>query len=137
MSLLQQASTDPNWANNMTGDAGMGEGEDTNATKMVNTKPKAQAPSNGGATVQQAVLKATENATKSINSMYSTMTKSITKSSSTIKDGFNKGNNELNKAFKDTNKTLVEEEVMQVFNRIIKDVETKVGAKLRGDIIVK
>ena len=39
--------------------------------------------------------------------------------------------------FKDTNKTLVEEEVMQVFNKIIKDAEEKVGAKLRGDIIVK
>jgi len=39
--------------------------------------------------------------------------------------------------FKDTNKTLVEDEVMQVFNKIIKDVEDKIGAKLRGDIIVK
>ncbi len=39
--------------------------------------------------------------------------------------------------FKDTNKTLLEEEVMQIFNKIIKDVEDKIGAKLRGDIIVK
>ena len=39
--------------------------------------------------------------------------------------------------FKDTNKTLVEEEVMQVFNKIIKDVCEKVGAKLRGDISIK
>lgn len=33
--------------------------------------------------------------------------------------------------FKDDSKTLVEEEVMQVFNKIIKDVEEKLGAKLR------
>ena len=39
--------------------------------------------------------------------------------------------------FKDPNKTLVDEEVMQVFNKIIKDAEEKIGAKLRGDIIVK
>ena len=39
--------------------------------------------------------------------------------------------------FKDTTKTLLEEEVMQVFNKIIKDVEDKVGAKLRGDSLVK
>lgn len=39
--------------------------------------------------------------------------------------------------FKDTNKTLVEEEVMQVFNKIVKDVQEKTGAKLRGDIVVK
>ena len=39
--------------------------------------------------------------------------------------------------FKDPNKTLVEEEVMEVFNRIIKDVVTKLNAKLRGDIVVK
>ena len=39
--------------------------------------------------------------------------------------------------FKDTTKTLLEEEVMLVFNKIIKDVEDKIGAKLRGDTIVK
>ncbi len=33
--------------------------------------------------------------------------------------------------FKDTTKTLVEEEVMQVFNKIISDVESKLNAKLR------
>ena len=38
---------------------------------------------------------------------------------------------------KDANKTLVEQEVMEVFNKIVKDVEQKIGAKLRGDIIVK
>ena len=35
--------------------------------------------------------------------------------------------------FKDTTKTLLEDEVMQVFNKIINDVQTKLGAKLRGD----
>ena len=35
--------------------------------------------------------------------------------------------------FKDTTKTLVEEEVMIVFNKIIKEVEDKLHAKLRGD----
>ncbi len=39
--------------------------------------------------------------------------------------------------FRDTNKTLVEEEVMQVFTKIVKDVVDKLGAKLRGDIIIK
>ena len=39
--------------------------------------------------------------------------------------------------FKDTNKTLVEEEVMQVFTKIVKDVVEKLGAKLRGDIVIK
>ena len=39
--------------------------------------------------------------------------------------------------FKDTTKTLLEDEVMQVFNKIIKDVEDKIGAKLRGDTITK
>lgn len=39
--------------------------------------------------------------------------------------------------FKDATKTLLEEEVMQVFNKIIKDVENKIGAKLRGDTLVK
>jgi phenylalanyl-tRNA synthetase beta chain len=39
--------------------------------------------------------------------------------------------------FKDATKTLLEEEVMQVFNKIIKDVESKIGAKLRGDTLVK
>ena len=39
--------------------------------------------------------------------------------------------------FKDTNKTLLDSEVMEVFNKIIKEVEQKVGAKLRGDIIIK
>lgn len=34
--------------------------------------------------------------------------------------------------FKDSNKTLLDEEVMEVFNKIIKEVEEKVGAKLRG-----
>ena len=38
--------------------------------------------------------------------------------------------------FKDANKTLVEEEVMQVFNKIVKDVVEKIGAKLRGDIVI-
>ena len=38
--------------------------------------------------------------------------------------------------FKDPNKTLVEEEVMQVFNKIVKDVVEKIGAKLRGDIVI-
>lgn len=33
--------------------------------------------------------------------------------------------------FKDTTKTLLEEEVMAVFNKIISDVESKLGAKLR------
>ncbi len=33
--------------------------------------------------------------------------------------------------FKDSNRTLLEEEVMAVFNKIIKDVENKTGAKLR------
>lgn len=33
--------------------------------------------------------------------------------------------------FKDDNKTLLEDEVMQVFNNIIREVETKTGAKLR------
>ncbi len=33
--------------------------------------------------------------------------------------------------FKDATKTLLEEEVMQVFNRIIKEVEEKIGARLR------
>lgn len=35
--------------------------------------------------------------------------------------------------FKDTTKTLLEDEVMQVFNKIISDVQTKLNAKLRGD----
>ncbi len=39
--------------------------------------------------------------------------------------------------FKDATKTLLEEEVMLVFNKIIKDVEDKLGAKLRGDNITK
>ena len=39
--------------------------------------------------------------------------------------------------FKDPNKTLMEEEVMEVFNKIIKDVIEKIGAKLRGDIVIK
>ena len=39
--------------------------------------------------------------------------------------------------FKDSTKTLLEEEVMIVFNKIIKDVEDKIGAKLRGDTIAK
>lgn len=34
--------------------------------------------------------------------------------------------------FKDTTKTLLEDEVMQVFNKIISDVQTKLNAKLRG-----
>lgn len=34
--------------------------------------------------------------------------------------------------FKDQNKTLLDDEVMEVFNKIINEVETKVGAKLRG-----
>ena len=34
--------------------------------------------------------------------------------------------------FKDPNKTLLDDEVMEVFNKIIKEVESKVGAKLRG-----
>lgn len=34
--------------------------------------------------------------------------------------------------FKDANKTLSDDEVMEVFNKIIKEVETKIGAKLRG-----
>ncbi len=34
--------------------------------------------------------------------------------------------------FKDPNKTLLDEEVMTIFNKIIKEVEEKVGAKLRG-----
>ncbi len=34
--------------------------------------------------------------------------------------------------FKDPNKTLLDDEVMTVFNKIIKEVEEKVGAKLRG-----
>jgi len=34
--------------------------------------------------------------------------------------------------FKDTTKTLLEEEVMAIFNKIIADVENKLGAKLRG-----
>ncbi len=34
--------------------------------------------------------------------------------------------------FKDSTKTLLEEEVMRVFNSIITDVESKLGAKLRG-----
>ncbi len=34
--------------------------------------------------------------------------------------------------FKDPNKTLQDDEVMEVFNKIIKEVEEKVGAKLRG-----
>ena len=37
--------------------------------------------------------------------------------------------------FKDTNKTLVEEEVMQALNKIVKEVEQKTGAKLRGDLL--
>lgn len=39
--------------------------------------------------------------------------------------------------FKDTTKTLLEEEVMTVFNKIITEVENKIGAKLRGDILTK
>ena len=39
--------------------------------------------------------------------------------------------------FKDSNKTLVEEEVMEVLNKIINDVTDKIGAKLRGDINIK
>ncbi len=34
--------------------------------------------------------------------------------------------------FKDPNKTLQDDEVMEVFNKIIKEVEEKIGAKLRG-----
>jgi phenylalanyl-tRNA synthetase beta chain len=34
--------------------------------------------------------------------------------------------------FQDLAKTLTDEEVMEVFNKIIKEVEEKVGAKLRG-----
>ena len=35
--------------------------------------------------------------------------------------------------FKDPNKTLQDDEVMEVFNKIIKEVEEKVGAKLRSN----
>ncbi len=34
--------------------------------------------------------------------------------------------------FKDTNKTLLDDEVMEIFNKIIKEVESKVNAKLRS-----
>ena len=34
--------------------------------------------------------------------------------------------------FKDSNKTLLDDEVMEIFNRIITEVETKTGAKLRS-----
>ena len=34
--------------------------------------------------------------------------------------------------FKDDNRTLSDEEVMEVFNKIIKEVETKTTAKLRS-----
>ena len=35
--------------------------------------------------------------------------------------------------FKDPNKTLQDDEVMEVFNKIIKEVEEKIGAKLRSN----
>ena len=37
-----------------------------------------------------------------------------------------------NLTFKDDTRTLSDEEVMQVFNNVIKEVESKLDAKLRG-----
>ena len=47
------------------------------------------------------------------------------------------GNDEVsiayNLKFEDSTKTLTEEEVMTVFNKIISDVESKLGAKVRNN----
>jgi len=53
-----------------------------------------------------------------------------------VYEGDKIGNDEKSIAYKlkfeDTSKTLTEEEVMEVFNKIIKDVESKLGAKVRN-----